>query len=74
MSTTPVLQPHPLRRQAVLYLRQSTGPQVLPNLESQQRQRARREQAHHRGWPDERLEIVETDLGQTAQSTPRRGG
>jgi DNA invertase Pin-like site-specific DNA recombinase len=74
MSTTPVLQPHHLRRKAVIYIRQSTGHQVLTNIESQQLQRAMREQAHHLGWPDERIEIVETDLGQTAQSTHRRGG
>ena len=74
MSTTPVVQPHHLRRKAVIYIRQSTGHQVLTNIESQQLQRAMREQAHHLGWPDERIEIVETDLGQTAQSTQRRGG
>ena len=74
MSTTPVVQPHHLRRKAVIYIRQSTGHQVLTNIESQQLQRAMREQAHHLGWPEERIEIVETDLGQTAQSTQRRGG
>ena len=62
MSTTPVVQPHHLRRKAVIYIRQSTGHQVLTNIESQQLQRAMREQAHHLGWPDERIEIVETDL------------
>jgi DNA invertase Pin-like site-specific DNA recombinase len=68
------MQPHHLRRKAVLDMRQSTGHQVLTNTESHQLPRAMREQAHHLGWPNERLEIVETDLGQTAQSTPRRGG
>src|SRR4029450_2266859 len=37
MSTTPVVQPHHLRRKAVIYIRQSTGHQVLTNIESQQR-------------------------------------
>jgi DNA invertase Pin-like site-specific DNA recombinase len=74
MSTTPVVQPHHLRRKAVIDIRQSTGHQVRTNTESQQLQRAMREQAHHLGWPDARLEIVETDLGQSAQSTQRRGG
>src|SRR5262247_4454950 len=74
MSTTPVVQPHHLRRKAVIYIRQSTGHQVLTNIESQQLQRAMREQAHHLGWPEERIEIVETDLGRSAQSTQRRGG
>jgi Resolvase, N terminal domain len=30
--------------------------------------------AHHLGWPDERIEVVETDWGRTAQSTERRDG
>jgi len=33
-----------------------------------------REHAHHLGWPDERIEVVETDMGRTAQSTERRDG
>src|SRR5215472_16897814 len=74
MSTTPIAQPHHLRRKAVIYIRQSTGHQVLTNTESQQLQRAMREHAHHLGWPDERIEVVETDLGRTAQSTERRDG
>jgi len=74
MTTMPVAQPHHLSRKAVIYIRQSTGHQVLTNRESQQLQHAMREQAHHLGWPDERIEVVETDLGRTAQSTDRRDG
>ena len=74
MTTPPVAQPHHLRRKAVMYIRQSTGHQVLTNRESQQLQHAMREQAHHLGWTDERIEVVETDLGRTAQSTDRRDG
>ncbi len=74
MSTTPIAQPHHLRRKAVIYIRQSTGHQVLTNTESQQLQHAMREHAQHLGWPDERIEVVETDLGRTAQSTDRRDG
>jgi len=47
---------------------------VLTNLESQQLQHARREHAQHLGWPEERIEVVETDTGRTAQSTERRDG
>ncbi len=74
MSTTPMVQPHHLRRKAVIYIRQSTGHQVLTNIESRQLQHAMREHAHHLGWPDERIEVVETDMGRTAQSTARRDG
>jgi DNA invertase Pin-like site-specific DNA recombinase len=74
MSTTPVAQPHHLSRKAVIYIRQSTGHQVLTNTESQQLQHAMREHARHLGWPDERIEVVETDLGRSAQSTAGRDG
>jgi DNA invertase Pin-like site-specific DNA recombinase len=74
MSTTPVAQPHHLSRKAVIYIRQSTGHQVLTNTESQQLQHAMRAHARHLGWPDERIEVVETDLGRSAQSTAGRDG
>jgi len=74
MSTTPMVQPHHLRRKAVIYIRQSTGHQVLTNLESQQLQRAMREHAHHLGWPEERIEVVATALGRSARSPQRRDG
>jgi DNA invertase Pin-like site-specific DNA recombinase len=74
MATTPIVHPHHLRRKAVIYLRQCTGHQGLTNLESQQLQHAMREHAHHLGWPEERIEVVETDMGRTAQSTERRDG
>jgi DNA invertase Pin-like site-specific DNA recombinase len=74
MSMTPVAQPHHLSRKAVIYIRQSTGHQVLTNIESQQLQHAMREHARQLGWPDERIEVVETDLGRSAQSTERRDG
>jgi DNA invertase Pin-like site-specific DNA recombinase len=74
MSMTPVAQPHHLSRKAVIYIRQSTGHQVLTNIESQQLQHAMREHARHLGWPEERIEVVETDLGRSAQSTERRDG
>lgn len=74
MSTTPLVQPHHLSRKAVIYIRQSTRHQVLTNTASQHLQRAMPEHASHLGWPGERIEVVETDLGRTAHSTDRRGG
>ena len=74
MSMTPVAQPHHLSRKAVISIRQSTGHQVLTNTESQQLQHAMREHARHLGWPEERIEVVETDLGRSAQSTAGRDG
>ena len=55
-------------------IRQSTGHQVLTNTESQQLQHAMREHARHLGWPEERIEVVETDLGRSARSTAGRDG
>jgi len=74
MSMPPVVHPHHLSRKAVIYIRQSTGHQVLTNTESQQLQHAMREHARQLGWPEERIEVVETDLGRSAQSTQRRDG
>src|SRR5499426_3595061 len=74
MSTTVLAQPQHLSRKAVIYIRQSTGHQVLTNTESQQLQHAMREHARHLGWPDDRIEVVATDMGRTAQSTERRDG
>jgi DNA invertase Pin-like site-specific DNA recombinase len=71
---TPVVHPHHLSRKAVIYIRQSTGHQVLTNIESQRLQHAMREHARQLGWPEERIEVVETDLGRSAQSTQRRDG
>ena len=71
---SPVAQPHHLSRKAVIYIRQSTGQQVLTNTASQQLQHARRAHAPQWGWPEERIEVVETALGRSAQSTERRDG
>jgi DNA invertase Pin-like site-specific DNA recombinase len=71
---TPVVQPHHLSRKAVISIRQSTGHQVLTTIESQQFQHAMRAHARQLGWPEERIEVVETDLGRSAQSTERRDG
>ena len=74
MPMTPMVHPHHLSRKAVIYIRQSTGHQVLTNTESQQLQHAMREHARQLGWPEERIAVVETDLGRSAQSTQRRDG
>jgi hypothetical protein len=72
MAMPPVTQPPHLSRKAVIDIRQSTGHQVLTNTESPQLQHAMREHARQLGWSDERIAVVETDLGRSAQSTERR--
>jgi len=55
-------------------MRQSTAHHVLSTIESPQLQHAMREHARHLGGPEERIEVVETDLGRSAQSTAGRDG
>lgn len=69
-----LLRPHHLRRKAVIYIRQSTGHQVLSNLESQKLQLAMKEHALRLGWPESAIEIVETDTGISGQSATHRLG
>jgi DNA invertase Pin-like site-specific DNA recombinase len=63
-----------LRRDAYLYVRQSTLRQVLENAESTKRQYALRERAAALGWPAERIVVVDCDLGQSGASAVDREG
>ena len=63
-----------LRRDAYLYVRQSTLRQVFENTESTKRQYALRERAVALGWPLERVVVIDTDLGQSAASAADREG
>lgn len=63
-----------LKRDAYLYIRQSTVRQVFENQESTKRQYALRQRAVALGWPIERVIVIDTDLGQSgASSTDREG-
>jgi DNA invertase Pin-like site-specific DNA recombinase len=63
-----------LKRNAYLYVRQSTLRQVLENTESTQRQYALRQNAAALGWPLERIVVIDTDLGQSGASAADREG
>src|SRR5438445_485832 len=63
-----------LRRNAYLYVRQSTLRQVLENTESTQRQYALRQRAVALGWPTERIVTIDCDLGQSGASAVDRAG
>lgn len=63
-----------LRRDAYLYVRQSTVRQVFENTESTRRQYALRERAVALGWPVERVHVVDTDLGKSGASAADREG
>jgi DNA invertase Pin-like site-specific DNA recombinase len=63
-----------LRRDAYLYVRQSTLRQVAENVESTQRQYALRDRAVAAGWPAERIHVIDNDLGKSGASTTARDG
>ena len=63
-----------LKRNAYLYIRQSTLRQVLENTESTLRQYDLRQRAVALGWPVERIIVIDTDLGQSAATAADREG
>lgn len=63
-----------LRRDAYLYVRQSTVRQVFENTESTLRQYALRERAVALGWPVERVRVIDCDLGKSGASSVDREG
>ena len=63
-----------LKRNAYLYIRQSTLKQVMENTESTQRQYALRDKAIALGWPMDSITVIDSDLGQSgAQAADREG-
>jgi DNA invertase Pin-like site-specific DNA recombinase len=63
-----------LKRNAYLYIRQSTLRQVLENTESTIRQYDLRQRAVALGWPIERIIVIDSDLGQSAATAADREG
>src|SRR5216683_8361242 len=63
-----------LKRNAYLYIWQSTLRQVLENTESTLRQYDLRQRAVALGWPVERIIIIDSDLGQSGASAADREG
>ncbi len=63
-----------LKRQAYLYVRQSSLRQVLENTESTERQYALKQRALALGWTQDQIIVVDTDLGQSAASSVDREG
>ena len=63
-----------LKRNAYLYVRQSTLRQVIENKESTKRQYALRQKAVALGWPEDRIIVIDNDLGQSGASAADREG
>jgi len=63
-----------LRRDAYLYVRQSSLQQVANNTESGRRQYDLRGRAVAVGWPAERVVVIDVDQGQSGSSATDREG
>ncbi len=62
------------KRNAYLYIRQSTPRQVLEHQESTRRQYGLRQQALRLGWTEEQIVVIDADLGQSGASAADRIG
>src|SRR5487761_2489000 len=65
--------PSHLKREAYLYVRQSSLRQVLENTESTKRQYALRDRAVALGWTHEQVVVIDSDQGQSGAATDREG-
>jgi len=68
------VQPEHLKRDAYLYIRQSTIHQVFHNTESTRRQYDLRRRAVALGWPDDGVIVIDSDLGKSGASAADREG
>ena len=68
------ITPAHLARQAIVYLRQSSAAQVEHNRESTDRQYALAGKARDLGWPQERIVVIDEDLGLSGSGSVARSG
>ena len=61
-------------RFAYVYVRQSSLQQVNQNRESPDLQYRLVERAHYLGWPQERIQVIDEDLGKSGASIAERQG
>ena len=66
--------PSHLERLAVVYVRQSTAQQVLEHGESTRLQYGLASRARALGWPEERILLIDDDLGKSGASAQNRAG
>jgi DNA invertase Pin-like site-specific DNA recombinase len=74
MSEHAKITPSHLSRLAVVYLRQSSAAQVEHNRESTDRQYALAAKARDLGWPDDRIIVIDEDLGLSGSGAVARSG
>lgn len=68
------IAPVHLQRLAVIYVRQSTAQQVLQHQESTRLQYGLVSRARELGWSEERILVIDDDLGQSAAESGQREG
>jgi DNA invertase Pin-like site-specific DNA recombinase len=74
MATDPKVRPDHLRRQAIVYVRQSTPQQVRGNRESTTRQYALADRAQALGWSTATIQTIDDDQGRSGSRSDHRGG
>src|SRR3954471_20878885 len=74
MPTDPKIRADHLRRQAVVYVRQSTPQQVRGNRESTVRQYALTDRAKALGWPAGAVQTIDEDQGRSGARSDHRDG
>jgi DNA invertase Pin-like site-specific DNA recombinase len=74
MATDPKIRPDHLRRQALVYVRQSTVQQIRGNRESAARQYALADRAKALGWPAAAVRTIDDDQGHSAARPDQRDG
>ena len=74
MTTSELVKPQHLNRKALVYIRQSSPHQMVSNQESLHLQYALRQRGVELGWSDDKIEVIDSDLGTTAASAEHRAG
>jgi DNA invertase Pin-like site-specific DNA recombinase len=74
MNKSELITAQHLSRKAMIYIRQSSPHQAVSNQESLRLQYALHQRALDLGWPAERVELIDSDLGTTAASAEHRAG
>src|ERR1700680_3045639 len=74
IETPSKVQARHLKRNAYLYVRQSTPRQVFENTESTKRQYALRQRAVALGWSEDHIIVIDTDQGHSGASVADREG
>ncbi len=69
-----LITPVHLSRLAVVYIRQSSPQQVISHQESLRLQYDLKQRAIACGWPEPAVDVIDSDLGQTARTTQGRAG